>query len=115
MKKTIKDTINLDELNGEVTTTWISKLIDLQKQHGVCATISAKGDDDGYGGCNIDFNFNRLETDEEYEHRLEREAYLKQIQIEKDKQYARQIEIKKQYAEKKAELEALELELKRRY
>ena len=35
--------------------------------------------------------------------------------IEKDKQYSRQEEIKKQYAEKKTELEALELELKRGY
>lgn len=115
MKKVIKDRINLDELNGEVITTWISKLLDLQKQYGVSATISAEGDDEGYGGCNIGFDFNRTETDEEYEHRLEREAYLKQIKIEKDKQYARQLEIKKQYAEKKAELEALELELKRGY
>lgn len=39
---------------------------------------------------------------------------MKQM-IEKDKQYFRQEEIKKQYAEKKAELEALELELKRGY
>ena len=66
-------------------------------------------------GRGIDFNFNCLETDEEYEHRLEREAYLKQRKIEKDKRYSRQEEIRKQYVEKIAELEALELELKRGY
>ena len=115
MKKMIKDTIDLDELNGALVTTWISKLLDLQKQYGVCATISAEGDDEGYGGCNIGFYFNRLEIDEEYQNRIEREEYLKQRKIEKDKQYARQEEIKKQYAEKKAELDALELELKRGY
>ena len=115
MKKIIEKTIDINELNGELITTWISKLLDLQKQHGVGATISARGDDDGYGGCNIDFNFNCLETDEEYEHRLEREAYLKQRKIEKDKRYSRQEEIRKQYVEKIAELEALELELKRGY
>lgn len=115
MKQIIKDIINLDELNGEVITTWISKLLDLQKQYGVCATISAEGDDEGYGGCNIGFYFNRLETDEEYQNRIEREEYLKQRKIEKDKRYARQEEIKKQYAKKKEELEALEIELKRGY
>ena len=115
MKQMIEKTIDIDELNGEVITTWISKLLDLQKQYGICATIYASGDNFGYGACNIEFIYKRLETDEEYESRIEREAYLKQIQIEKDKRYDRQEEIKKQYAEKKAELEALELELKRGY
>lgn len=111
MKQMVEKTIDINELNGELITKWISKLLDLQKQHGVCSTISVEGDDYGYGGCNIEFNFKRLETDEEYKNRIERETYLKQKQIEKDKQYARQLKIKKQYTEKKAELEALELEL----
>lgn len=116
MKKMITDTINLDELNGAVITTWISKLIDLQKQYGVCATITTFADEIYHDkGSIFEMSFERIETDEEYEHRIEREAYLKQRQIEKDKQYARQLEIKKQYVEKKRELESLELELKRGY
>jgi hypothetical protein len=82
MKKMIKDTIDLDELNGAVVTTWISKLLDLQKQYGVCATITAFADEiyDDKGSI-LEMSFNRLETDEEYEHRIEREEYLKQIRI----------------------------------
>lgn len=84
MKKMIKDTIDLDELNGAVVTTWISKLLDLQKQYGVCATITTFADkiyDDK--GSILEMSFERIETDEEYEYRIEREAYLERIQKNK--------------------------------
>ena len=113
MKQMIEKTIVIDSISGETIKTWIGKLIELQNEYGDCATISAIGNDNGYGRVYFELDFKRLETDEEYEYRLQREAYLKQRKIEKDKQYARQEEIKKRYAEKKAELEALELELKR--
>lgn len=87
----------------------------MQNEYGDCATISAIGNDNGYYVVYFELDFERLETDEEYEHRLEREAYLKQRKIEKDKRYSRQEEIRKQYVEKIAELEALKLELKRGY
>jgi len=115
MKKIIRDTIDLDELNGAVVTTWISKLLDLQKQYGVCATITTFADEIYHDkGSILEMSFNRLETDEEYLNRIEREEYLERIQKNKSNAL-RQVEIKKQYAEKKAELEALELELKRGY
>ena len=83
MKKIIKDKIDLNELNGAVVTTWISKLLDLQKQYGVCATITTFADNFYDGGCNIEMSFNRLETDEEYEYRIERKEYLERIQKNK--------------------------------
>jgi hypothetical protein len=84
MKKIIRDTIDLDELNGAVVTTWISKLLDLQKQYGVCATITTFADEIYHDkGSILEMSFNRLETDEEYEYRLEREEYLEQIQKNK--------------------------------
>ena len=111
MKKIIKDTIDLDELNGARISTWISKLLNLQFQTGTSAIISAYAHADTPHdiGCTLEISYERLETDEEYEHRIERKEYLERIQI------ARRVEIEKQYAEKKAELEALELELKRGY
>jgi hypothetical protein len=115
MKQMIEKTIDIDSLSGETIKTWIGKLLELQNEYGDCATISAIGNDNGYGGVFFELDFERLETDEEYQNRIEREEYLKQIKIKKDKDQARQEEIKKQYAEKKAELEALELELKRGY
>ena len=55
-----------------MVTTWISKLLDLQKQYGVCATITTFAPE---------MSFERLETDEEYQNRIEREDYLGQIKI----------------------------------
>lgn len=84
MKKIIKDKIDLNELNGAVVTTWISKLLDLQKQYGVCATITTFADEIYHDkGSILEMSFNRLETDEEYQNRIEREEYLERIQKNK--------------------------------
>lgn len=117
MKQMITDTIDLDELNDATIGTWVNTLRELQDEVGKSAVIVAYAHADTTIDidCTLEISYERLETDEEYEYRLQREAYLKQRQTEKDKQYARQEEIKKRYAEKKAELEALEIELKRGY
>ena len=114
MKQMIEKTIDIDSLSGETVKTWIGKLLELQNEYGDCATISAIGNDNGYGGVSFELDFERLETDEEYRYRLKHEEYVERIKKSKH-DALRQVEIRKQYAEKKAELEALELELKRGY
>ena len=117
MKQMITDTIDLDELNDATIGTWVNTLRELQDEVGKSAVIVAYAHADTTIDidCTLEISYERLETDEEYEYRLEREEYLKQRKIEKDKQYARQEEIKKQYAEKKAELEALQFIIKQWY
>lgn len=102
MKKIINDTIDLDDLNGARISTWISKLLDLQFQTGTSAIILAHAHADTPHdiGCTIEINFERLETDEEYNNRLDREGYLKKLTNE--------IELKKQLSEKQAEVEKLQ-------
>lgn len=84
MKKMIKDTIDLDELNGATIGTWINTLRELQDEVGKSAIITTFADEiyDDKGSI-LEMSFNRLETDEEYEYRLEREEYLEQIQKNK--------------------------------
>jgi hypothetical protein len=100
MKKIINDTIDLDDLNGARISTWISKLLDLQFQTGTSATILTYDD-------SIEINFERLETDEECNNRLDREGYLKKLTSE--------IQLKKQLAEKQAEVEKLQFIIKQWY
>jgi len=111
MKKIINDTIDLDDLNGARISTWISKLLDLQFQTGTSAIIlayaHAHADTPHDIGCTIEINFERLETDEEYNNRLDREGYLKKLTNE--------IELKKQLSEKQAEVEKLQFIIKQWY
>jgi hypothetical protein len=109
MKKIINDTIDLDDLNGARISTWISKLLDLQFQTGTSAIILAyaHGDTPHDIGCTIKTNFERLETDKEYNNRLDREGYLKKLTNE--------IELKKQLSEKQAEVEKLQFIIKQWY
>lgn len=109
MRKIINDTIDLDDLNGARISTWISKLLDLQFQTGTSAIILAYAHVDTPHDidCTIEINFERLETDEEYNNRLDREGYLKKLTNE--------IELKKQLSEKQAEIEKLQFIIKQWY
>ena len=68
MKKMIKDTIDLCELNGATLNTWMNTLFNLQDITGTSAIISVYDDDDI--GCIIEISYERLENNQEESERL---------------------------------------------
>ena len=68
MKKMIKDTIDLCELNGATLNTWMNTLFNLQDITGTSAIISAYYDDDI--GCIFEITYERLENNQEESERF---------------------------------------------
>jgi hypothetical protein len=70
MRKKIKDTILIEELNGEEIGTWINALVQLRDDIGDLATISVCADDDQFfqkTEVSIYATFERIETDDDHD------------------------------------------------
>jgi hypothetical protein len=101
-KQLVKKTVNLDDLTGCSIQEWITKLTDLRDTLTSEGYISAYA---YYESVTIEFDYKILETDAEYEYRIEQE-----VEACKEEQRRKQREVERLAKEK--ESKKLEIEQK---